>query len=156
MAKNTSTKKTAKKRVGMVKKVLTKGKSVRKGGMVVKRADLGADVGLYFDSLSGDQAALARRLDGIVRKSAPKATGAIKWGMPVYEHHGMLCYIRARPKYVTLGFYGQATGMSDPKGLMEGTGKGMRHIKIYPEMKVEDAYLSGMVKQAVRANEAGS
>jgi hypothetical protein len=110
---------------------------------------------MYFGSLTGAQAVLARRLDVIVRKAAPKATAAIKWGMPVYEHHGMLCYIRARPKYVTLGFYGQAVGLSDPKGLMEGTGKGMRHIKIGLEDSVDEGYLGGMVKQAVRANEAG-
>lgn len=125
-----------------------------RGGDSARRADLGADVSLYFAALSGWQAALAKRLDKIVRKAAPRATAAIKWGMPVYEHHGMLCYICARAKYVTLGFYNEAIGLSDPKGLLEGTGKGMRHIKIGPDDAIDDAYLVGLVKQAAAENEA--
>jgi hypothetical protein len=140
--------KVAKKSVG--KK--TTPKTARKNGMVARRADLGADVSTYFAKLSGWHAALAKRLDRIARKAAPKASAAVKWGMPVYEHHGMLCYIRARPKYVAFGFYGQAVGLSDPKGLMEGTGKGMRHIKIRPGDAVDEAYLVGLVRQAAAEN----
>jgi hypothetical protein len=129
---------------------------VRKNGMLVRRADLGADVSTYFAKLSGRQPALAKRLDRIARKGAPKASAAVKWGMPVYEHHGMLCYIRAQKNYMTLGFYGQAVGLSDPKGVMEGTGKGMRHVKIWPEEKLDEAYLLRMVRQAAAENARGA
>lgn len=145
-------KKTAKKSASKSKTVAGTG---RTDGAMGKRADLGAAVSMYFGSLPGWQASLARRLDRVVRKGAPKATGAIKWGMPVYEHHGMLCYIRAQAKYVTLGFYAQGTSLEDPKGLLEGTGKAMRHVKIGAADVVDEKYLGELVRQAVWVNEAG-
>jgi len=122
--------------------------------MVARRDDLGQDVTVYFASLGASQRSLAERLDRIVRAAAPMASAAIKWGMPVYEHRGMLCYIRARPNYVTFGFYEQGTSLSDPKGLLEGTGDNMRHIKLAGEGGMDDEYLSGLVRQAVRFNES--
>ena len=65
----------------------------------------------------------------------------------------MLCYIRARAKYVTLGFYESGTGLKDPKGLLTGTGENMRHIKIDLAGEVDEKYLGGLVRQAVVFNE---
>lgn len=149
MAKKTSRKRTARAIIGTKQPA-----KAAKTGDSSRRADLGADVSLYFDSLSGWQATLARRLDKLVRKAAPKATSVVKWGMPVYEHRGMLCYICARAKYVTLGFYGQDLGPCDPHGLLEGTGKDMRHIKIAPDAAIDDAYLMALVRSAAAENEA--
>jgi hypothetical protein len=49
-------------------------------------------------------------------------------------------YILPHKSWVNLGFY-QGAGLSDPKGLMEGTGKKLRHIKI---RTIEDADKSGI------------
>jgi hypothetical protein len=160
MAKKKSGKKAAKKvskksGKSMAKPLVGKGKKpeVRIGGMVVRRGDLGADVSTYFGKLDGWKEAVARRLDAVVRASAPSATAAIKWGMPVYEHHGMLCYIRVRPAYVTFGFYETGTSLDDPKGLLEGSGEAMRHVKIASEAEMDAEYFGGLVGQAARLNE---
>lgn len=118
-----------------------------------KRADLGAAVDTYFARLGPEHKSIATRLHALVRKAAPKVTGAVKWGMPVYEHRGMLCYIRSRPAYVTLGFYQQGIELDDPKGLLTGTGQNMRHIKIPLGEKPDEKYLAGLVKQAAKINE---
>jgi hypothetical protein len=39
------------------------------------------------------------------------------------------CYIGAHQKHVNLGFYYGAE-LADPEGLLEGTGKRLRHIKV--------------------------
>ena len=85
----------------------------------------------------------------------PRASETIKWGMPVYEHKGMLCYIRVRPAYVTLGFYQQGVHLPDPDGLLEGTGENMRHVKMRKAEHVRPELFSGWVKRAVEINDRG-
>jgi hypothetical protein len=42
------------------------------------------------------------------------------------EHH---CYIAVYAAHINLGFYHGAT-LSNPSGILEGTGKGLRHVKV--------------------------
>jgi hypothetical protein len=103
--------------------------------------------------LAPPQRALAEALVALVRSAAPKATVSIKWRMPVFEHHGLLCYVRPRPDYLTLGFYAQGTELSDPRGLLEGTGDRMRHVKVRSLKELPAADLTRMIRQAARINE---
>ncbi len=43
------------------------------------------------------------------------------------EHY---CYIAPQSKYVNLGF-NHGTSLSDPEELLKGTGKALRHVKVY-------------------------
>ena len=58
----------------------------------------------------------------------------IKWGTPGYWlpeiSRRNIVYIAPHNDYVRLGFFNGAT-MPDPDNLLEGTGKKLRHIKIY-------------------------
>lgn len=58
----------------------------------------------------------------------------IKWGTPGYwlpeVSRRNIVYIAPHNNYVRLGFFNGAT-MPDPNNLLEGTGKKLRHIKIY-------------------------
>ncbi len=38
--------------------------------------------------------------------------------------------------------------MKDPKGLLEGSGKGMRHIKVHTLKEIDNEYFTELVKQA--------
>ena len=40
-----------------------------------------------------------------------------------------ICYIGVQDSYINLGFH-RGTSLRDPQGILEGTGKQMRHIKI--------------------------
>ncbi len=145
-------KKAAAKKAGVKKKTVMKKSSSGKL-MVAKRADLGASADGYFGKIAGPLGAVAGRLRQIVREAAPKASEAIKWGMPVYEHKGMLCYIRARAGYVTLGFYHQGVHLSDPDKLLEGTGENMRHMKVRSAADIKGGLFTQWVKQAVVIND---
>jgi hypothetical protein len=133
------------------KKKATKKAASRKP-MVARRADLGDNADGYFTGISGPLGAIASRLRQIVKEAAPKASEAIKWGMPVYELNGMLCYIRARPSYITFGFYHQGIHLSDPDKLLEGTGENMRHVKVRSLADIKGGLFTNWVKQAVTIN----
>lgn len=145
-------KKTSKKAVKSRKRTT----AAKPDGMVVRRVDLGAAVGIHFATLPQPQRGIAEKLHALVTKAAPRATHAVKWGMPVYEQRGMLCYIRSRPKYVTLGFYASGTTLTDPKGMLTGTGENMRHVKLALDAPIPEKDLISLVKQAVRFNESSA
>jgi len=117
------------------------------------RPDLGASADPYFAKIPASLNPIAKRLRAIIRGAAPRASEAIKWGMPVYEHKGMLCYIRARPAYITFGFYNQGIHLPDPDGILEGTGETMRHAKIASASQIDNALFTRWVKQAVKIND---
>lgn len=167
MAKRTTKKARAKAPVGTKPKARTTGRSTlkakskrppaRRSGdgaarMSARRSDLGADVGVYWSGLQGRHREIAEALHALVMAAAPKASAAIKWGMPVYEHHGKLCYVQSRPAYVTLGFYEQGASLTDPRGLLGGAGVAMRHVKCMIGDALPVPYLTSLVRQAARMN----
>jgi hypothetical protein len=60
---------------------------------------------------------------------------ALSYGVGQKKMKEGYAFIAPQRGYVNLGFY-QGTGLPDPSGLLEGTGKGLRHVKI---RSLEDA-----------------
>ena len=56
-------------------------------------------------------------------------------------------YIDAFTAHVNVGFFQGAT-LDDPKGLLEGTGKFMRHVKIRPGRPVDETALRALIETA--------
>jgi hypothetical protein len=56
-------------------------------------------------------------------------------------------YIGVQASYVNLGFY-KGTALKDPQGLLEGTGKELRHIKIRALNDLENPHLKALVVQS--------
>jgi hypothetical protein len=114
-----------------------------------RRKDYGKNADAFFNSLSNPVAPLARQLRGIIRKAIPKASESIKWGMPVYEAHKMVCAVRISDDYVALQFYTSGTKLHDPEGLLEGTGKKMRHVKVRSKADIRKGLFTSWIKRAV-------
>jgi hypothetical protein len=148
MAKK-KTKKSVTKKAGKSAGRKTPGKAAAKYDA---RADLGASADGYFGEIAPELKAIAAKLRQIVKEAAPKASEAIKWGMPVYELSGMLCYIRERAGYVTLGFYHQGIHLPDPDKLLEGTGENMRHVKVRVMGDIKGGLFTNWVKRAAEIN----
>lgn len=117
-----------------------------------RRHDYGDDADAFFHSLNRRIAPLALELRGIIRKAVPKASEAIKWGMPVYESDGLICSIRAADEYVALQFYTSGTRLHDPGELLEGTGKRMRHVKIRSRADIRKQVFTSWIKQAAHGS----
>lgn len=108
-------------------------------------------VDAYIASLSKDKAKIVSELRAVVRQAAPKATESIKWAQPVYESDGPMIWIKAFTNNVNIGFW-RGAEMSDPKGLLEGDGNRMRHVKIADVKDINKKALTDFVKQAVKLN----
>lgn len=84
---------------------------------------------------------LAERLRRLVKETVPQAGETVKWGNPVFEVHGKgLCYLQGHKEYLRFGFFEQAQELDDPDGLLEGTGKAMRHVKVRSEADVRPIF----------------
>lgn len=57
------------------------------------------------------------------------------------------CYVNAFTAHVNIGFFLGAE-MPDPYGLMEGSGKFMRHVKLRPDTEIETSALTYLIEYA--------
>lgn len=112
------------------------------------RKDAGCKADSFFDSLPEALAPLARALRNLVLETIPEASESIKWGMPVYETSKLVCALRPSNTYIALQFYESGTSLADPDGLLEGTGKKMRHMKIRKQADIKRRLLKSWIRQA--------
>ena len=58
-------------------------------------------------------------------------------------------YVNAFTSHVNVGFFLGAQ-LEDPAGLLEGSGKNMRHVKLRPGARIDDAALAALVEAAYK------
>ena len=58
------------------------------------------------------------------------------WGIPTFDYHGPLAYFMVHAGHITFGFHRGAI-LEDPQGLLEGTGKALRHVKLRKQEDLE-------------------
>lgn len=56
-------------------------------------------------------------------------------------------YVNAFKSHVNVGFF-RGGELDDPNGLLQGTGKFMRHVKLIPEREIDTTALSQLIKTA--------
>lgn len=118
-----------------------------------QRSDFGAPADAYYTKISPPPLqSAAKKLRNLINRAAPKSTEALKWGMPMWDHHGMLCYIRAARGFIRFGFCNQPAGTTDPEGLLGGKGKTLRSIRITKPADINAPFLTRCLKQAVAEN----
>jgi len=89
--------------------------------------------------------AAVRRL---VKKTVPASAEAVNpWGVPFFEVNGTLCFLMVGKQHVSLGF-AQGTSLPDPAGLLEGTGKNIRHVKLKTADQVRNPHLENLIIEA--------
>lgn len=110
----------------------------------------------WFEAAPSDQQAVLNDLRGIILSAAPGIVEELKWSQPWYSsRNGLFCYLQRRKNYVTLGFR-MGTSLSDPKKLLEGTGKDMRHVKIASADGMNRPALLQLIKQAIKLGKTRS
>ncbi len=83
----------------------------------------------YFSNIPEPMATVAAGLRSLVLGADRDLREVIKWGSPVYERNKQVIWIKAHSKHLTFGFF-RGVELADPEGLLEGTGKAMRHLKV--------------------------
>jgi hypothetical protein len=58
------------------------------------------------------------------------------------------CYIMPKPRYVNLGFYNGAA-LADPNSLIQGTGKRLRHVKVFSSEEISQPPLRQLIEAAL-------
>jgi hypothetical protein len=71
------------------------------------------------------------------------------WGIPTFEAKDPFCFYMVGKNHVTFGFH-NGTSLEDPQGLLEGTGKNIRHVKLRAVEDLERKGLKGLVLAAAR------
>lgn len=122
-----------------------------KSSALADGTDEAREVDAYIEGLEDPFRAIARELHALLMAWVPRATASIKWSRPVYELEGAFAFFSAGKKHVTFGFW-RGTDLDDELGLLEGTGKNLRHIKVKRLQDIRKAAFKKLVKQAVRLN----
>ncbi len=106
----------------------------------------------YVSKVAPWQRAVIEKLRTVLRAEAPRASEAIRWGQPVYDHKGPFSYIKAHAAQVNFGFW-RGADLDDPKRMLQGEGERMRHVKIVETQVIDDAALGAFVRQAFTLND---
>ena len=86
-------------------------------------------VNKYLASIAPESHEHVRVLDALIRKAAPALSSSLKWGNLTYHHTSNVCALVTHKQYVNLQVWAGAT-IADPGGLLIGTGKSMRHVRL--------------------------
>ena len=116
-----------------------------------RRADKGKPVEPWIEKLKPDPRAIAEKLHRIVLGAVPGMISELKWGMPCYSKAGMVCFIMAAKEHVTFGLY-KGASLKDPKGLLSGSGKALRCLRLRSAEEIAAADIKRFVKAAAALN----
>ncbi len=94
---------------------------------------------------------LARDLRNMVLKLVPDMDELIKWKNLFYEKNGFVSAIVLHKDHVNLQF-ARGSEIKDPSKMLEGTGKKIRHVKIYNSNQINTVELKNLIIEAVNLN----
>ena len=111
----------------------------------VKRAPA---VEAWMNQHSDDLGAIARHWFEVIRKCGDDVLELLHDGCPTAcIGDAAFAYVNAFKAHVNVGFF-RGAELSDPKGLLEGTGKFMRHVKLRPDREVDATALVTLINAA--------
>ena len=73
------------------------------------------------------------------------------WSIPSFDSNGPLCCFMVGKEHVTFAFI-RGAALPDPEKLLEGTGKGVRHVKLRSVADVRRPGVKKLVLEAVKLN----
>lgn len=107
-----------------------------------------------FDAYLKDQSpknqAIIRALRRFVKGADPGLAESVKWGNGCWiGASGPVAYVYSAPGYVQFGFF-RGSALKDPRGLLEGEGKFVRHTKVRDPAEIDERAFAALLKQAAR------
>jgi hypothetical protein len=105
-----------------------------------------------LSSYHPDIQAIARRMRALIFDVAHDVSEhvypvlkVIRYGLEGNKMAGLVFFLMPHKERVNLGF-NHGTSLPDPKGLLEGTGKNLRHVKLGDEAAVSNPALRELLK----------
>lgn len=104
----------------------------------------------WFDSRDPALGDIARLWFDQLRRCGPDIREQMHDGCPLACVQDVaFAYVNVFKAHVNVGFF-LGAALDDPAGLLEGTGKRMRHVKLRPERPVDGAALQRLIEDAYR------
>ncbi len=101
----------------------------------------------YITKSTDKQYEILSKLRRIISNTFQEVKENFKWNRPVYCITKDFCYLQKNKNYINIGFM-NIENIKDEKKLLEGTGKTMRHLKIYNSEDIDEKYLIRLLRQA--------
>jgi hypothetical protein len=107
-----------------------------------------------FDAYLKDQSprnqTIIRALRKFVKRVAPGLSESVKWGNGCWlGARRPVAYVYSDEGYVQFGFF-NGSALKDPKGLLEGAGRYVRHIKVRSASAIDERAFAALLRQAAR------
>ncbi|HYM38763.1 MAG TPA: DUF1801 domain-containing protein [Thermoplasmata archaeon] len=111
------------------------------------------DVDKLLAAIEPPQREVARALRDLVLETGPDLQEKVIYGVPWYRGKSYVCAIAAHSDHTNLEFY-RGTSLRDPTALLEGTGKNLRHVKVYAVGEVRRPRLRALLREAIALDAA--
>lgn len=96
----------------------------------------------------GELGSIARRWFDVMRACGDDVRERLHDGQPtVCVNDAAFAYVDAFTAHVNAGFFGGAD-LDDPEGMLEGSGRFMRHVKLRPGVDIDAKALTKLIETA--------
>ena len=106
-----------------------------------------SDVDAYVKSVNADLQEIVMAIRTAIKEGFKELKEEMKWNIPTYSINKNVCAIAAHKNHVNLQVF-KGAKIKDAR-LLEGTGKGMRHLKYEHLSDVKVAVIKRVIKQAI-------
>jgi uncharacterized protein YdeI (YjbR/CyaY-like superfamily) len=112
-------------------------------------------VDAYIANAAAFAQPILRRLRKCVHQACPAVEEKIKWGMPFFDHHGMMCNMAAFKQHCAFGFWKYK--LLAAEGLTPADDSAMGQFGRIASMSdlPDDAVLQRLIRRAVELNDGG-
>ena len=120
----------------------------------MKKMKAYASFDAYLEDQSSRNQEIIRALRRFVRRAEPGLTESVKWGNGCWlGKDGPVAYVYSDNEYVQFGFF-RGAKLKDPKGLLEGKGAYVRHIKVRAPSGIAPREFAALLGQAAGSRKA--
>ncbi len=111
-------------------------------------------VDMWLAELNPAVAAIAGRWFEEIRQCGPDVRELLHDDHPTAcVEQAAFAYVNAFKAHVNVGFY-RGAELEDPHGLLQGTGKYMRHVKVIPQEALDEHALASLIQHAYKDMQA--
>ncbi len=119
--------------------------------MTGRRPDPVSEVDALYRDLPDSYRAVAEALRETVQDAAPRLRETVKWNNPFWVGRKDVLCLQCFPDHVNLGVL-RGAGLARRFPRLEGTGKGMRHLKVRSVSEARSPAVRNLVRAAVKAD----
>lgn len=109
-----------------------------------------ADLDLWLEQKAKELRPIASKWFEVIRNAGPEVEAIFHDNYPIgCIEDAPFAYVNVYTSHVNVGFFYGAY-LPDPSGILEGTGKHMRHVKLRPDSKPNEKAISTLIIAAYK------